>query len=484
MKINELNAGETVDVVLRHAEETSFSVEIHAESDALLQSSTHFEELLLIIGDKQWPVLADGTSQQALLEDIISQNRPRLCSVAQSIPVKGETEKLIVSIRSFSSLHILPQNETININLTDVNFEELRKHFIKKINLTNQQILDWLHEHLVIRNNEKSLIAISAGAATEFENLNASSFRIFGHKIAINIEKRDGAFWISKIIHSRSPRRGQPILLIQGIMGFVDASVVTQYQKTGVTELDYIVKQSAGSYLNIWNQYNRLERDILIERAREFGWLYYKEREPLPDGGWRLHVSSEHSRKLEQITLHEEVDFEIAQSLPDEFSELENDEEADVDEELGIKPLTQKMQPTLAVNCVAYDIDRSFIDVRPIFQDESDAPPRAGYLFISMSGDRVRLNRRQYAWNRISRSENPIPGLGLLLERSDKFVSRSFPKERINPKKLRFAFGTKPTEKQELAIDIAINTPDIAIIQGPPRHGKNSRNIGFKQVNS
>jgi energy-coupling factor transporter ATP-binding protein EcfA2 len=474
MRINELNVGEITEIMLRPVNDTSFSLEISPESDLLLQRSTFLDELVLSMGDDHWSVCADGTSQQALLENVFAQNRPQLCSIIKCIPDKGETEKVIISIRSFSSLHILPEDEEIKINLTDVNFEDIAKHFIKKVNLTNQNILDWLGDHLVVQNNRKTLIAVSAGIATGFQSINAASFRVFGNRISIYVERRDDAYWVSKIVNFRSYRQGQPVFLLQGKVSFVDASVATHHQKTGITELDYIVKQSAGSYLNIWNQYNKLEKSILIERAKDFGWLYYENRTPLPDGGWRLHFKPDQRKKLEKLTLYEEVDFEIAKNLPEEFigiDENEADEEAiAVEQFVGISP-TPRLQAT-AVNCVACYIDRSIVDVSPVFQDESESPPQSGYLFISMSGDRVRLNRRQYAWNRISSSENPIPGLGLLLERSDKFVSRFFPKEKIDQKELRRAFGTKPTDKQETAINIAINTPDIAIIQGPPGTGK------------
>jgi hypothetical protein len=128
---------------------------------------------------------------------------------------------------------------------------------------------------------------ISVASETK-SNLDTTAFRIYGQRIAIDVERQDDNYRISRLIQFHGNSGTQPILLVEGVFSFDDASVATQYHHSGMTELDNIVTQSE-SYLSIWREYNQLERKILIDRARQFGWIYYHNCTPLPDG-WRLYV--------------------------------------------------------------------------------------------------------------------------------------------------------------------------------------------------
>lgn len=87
-------------------------------------------------------------------------------------------------------------------------------------------------------------------------------------------------------------------------------------------------------------------------------------------------------------------------------------------------------------------------------------------------GDERQIARREDARKRIAEGKAANPALGLILEgqlteelgaystRKKIMPLSSFVKEKI--------FKYDPTETQKKAIDIALNTPDIAIIQGPP----------------
>ena len=80
------------------------------------------------------------------------------------------------------------------------------------------------------------------------------------------------------------------------------------------------------------------------------------------------------------------------------------------------------------------------------------------------------MGRRREAWERIRSCANPMPQLGLMIE------GRPVPERRgrhLKPvtRAVREVFAD-PTDRQRLALDIALNTPDIALIQGPPGTGK------------
>lgn len=463
MKVNEINVGDLYEILLCPDGSDTFNYQILDGQEARLTLANSLDEVILSIGENQWPVRGDTSVHNSLLIDILAQRLPFVCSVASTQPKGSITNKILLSIRQFTSRHILPSDEEIHIRLIDSDFDKLRKNFIRRTQLSNKQVLEWIEDHAILNIAGRSLIMISVGSETK-SNLDTAAFRIYGQRIAIDVERQDDYYRISRLIQFHGTRGTQPILLVEGVVSFDDASVATQYHHSGMTELDNIVTQSE-SYLSIWREYNQLERKILIDRARQFGWIYYHNCTPLPDG-WRLYVRSSDKTKLEQIDILEETDFEVSDSLPKEF-----DDEYSLDED-DEEVISNRDENGLAIHCNSIDSDRGFIDISTLDPEESKPPSKKGYLFTSMSGDRVRLRRRTYAWKRIREGRNPIPLLALLLERSEKYVSRSYPIQKVERKELRRAFGGDPTPKQTRAIEIALNTPDIALIQGPPGTGK------------
>ena len=110
------------------------------------------------------------------------------------------------------------------------------------------------------------------------------------------------------------------------------------------------------------------------------------------------------------------------------------------------------------------------LTLRPPPDQEDREPPSRGFIFLGLGGDEVRINRRRDAWERIRGCENPMPQLGMMLE------GQLVPERRgrlLDPvtKAVRDVFP-KPNDQQRLALDIALNTPDIALVQGPPGTGK------------
>ena len=90
-----------------------------------------------------------------------------------------------------------------------------------------------------------------------------------------------------------------------------------------------------------------------------------------------------------------------------------------------------------------------------------------------------RLDRREQARTKIESRQCPMPNLSAVLE--GKSVSAANRTKRDYPalsdSVIKEIFTKKgkyqpPTQKQEMAIAMALNTPDIALIQGPPGTGK------------
>lgn len=100
-----------------------------------------------------------------------------------------------------------------------------------------------------------------------------------------------------------------------------------------------------------------------------------------------------------------------------------------------------------------------------------------GYLQISISGAAVILQRRKEAIERIKSDRAAKKNIMQLIEGKSLSSSRTKKTYRVENfiKEIEAAFdGKRPNETQLEAIEIAINTPDFAIIQGPPGCGKTS----------
>ena len=192
----------------------------------------------------------------------------------------------------------------------------------------------------------------------------------------------------------------RPVLLVRGQFQFVDHTIAGQFRGTARSELDQIVS-SAESYLAIWREYNKLERRSIWRRAREFGWLTYHSRQRLADGSWRFRVKED--ERLEQcirsLEESESVALEAAVHPPLELSQAAelNGEEED----------TRNGKRIFAGECVAHDRQRLTIEIRlPIWNDEDrNPPPEKGVLFMSLGGDRTRLERRRKAQSLVASAE-------------------------------------------------------------------------------
>lgn len=469
MRPAEVQIGQITEVDLKPSE-ASFNTQLKEGDNASLRWFADTNEVFLSINGQTWIVIGNDERNQMLLVDLVSQGLARLCYVGGVIPKGQDTRRIILTLRSFEQSYSLSgEANTLSVGISDRIFDELRTRIIRKPRLSHEEIIGWLKERIIVDDGNKQYFIITAGATTQFDNTIAN-FRAYGKNVAIDISRTKDSLRIERVIRSWKPNLDRPVLLINGVLDFADISVVSHIINTGMTELDTIVKQSAGSYLSIWNEYNSLERQILVDRAKNFGWIHYTDCIDNPVG-WRLRVSGgERSRKLiDQLSNQEEIDLEVSQDLPSELKEN------DIEETNGDQPDTifiQDEKAGIPVSCVSVDTERNTIDIRPLNPDEVNRPTKKGFVYVSVSGDRFRLRRREFAWNRMRYLKTQIPGLGFLLERSDKFLARDYKKQKISMKELRDAFGCEPTNRQAEALRIALNTSDIALIQGPPGTGK------------
>ncbi|NOU32096.1 MAG: AAA family ATPase [Polyangiaceae bacterium] len=265
-----------------------------------------------------------------------------------------------------------------------------------------------------------------------------------------------------------APDERRPVVLVLGRVRFCDATVAGAFRGAARTQLDQLVEQ-AGSYLNIWKEYNKLERESVLRRARTLGWLRYSKRQLQGDGRWRFFVddTKQLEAALEVLRNAEDVDLEAAQNPPPELQQATDDAAKTADE----APARSQRSRIFVGAFSGAEPQRGAIELQPPNDSDDREPPDSGVLFLSVSGDRTRLKRREQAQSLIASAECPMPQLGLLLEGSAVPERRRKTEDALSVA-TREVFGGEPTARQIEALRVALNTPDIALIQGPPGTGK------------
>lgn len=263
-------------------------------------------------------------------------------------------------------------------------------------------------------------------------------------------------------------RKSPSMTLAQGKLTFKDSErVVSESVKKELALMS--------GYLDLWEQYTKLEGDFLLKKARNIGaFKINKASATINNNCFAVHVLglNEDSRKLLQngdfLMFTEDVPIYIADES------MTWNKYKDYISNLNAMKLPN--QKTVLRKLEKID-DNNFFHIK--FSNDNigtiDEIPD-GFVSMSIYGDISQINRREEARNLILNGESANPTLGLTIE--GKMIKGIYNKsnlKKINPLSSfvkEKIFKNEPTSTQLSAIDIALNTPDIAIIQGPPGTGK------------
>jgi hypothetical protein len=183
--------------------------------------------------------------------------------------------------------------------------------------------------------------------------------------------------------------------------------------------------------------------------------------------------------RLDRRTFRLHLEPDRGHAFLSRLSDYHTDLEASEDAPDGLKDGTLRIEDrvkgaTFSGSVAAVNVSACTIALRVPKEREFTPPPARGDVYLSLTGDRVRLGRQRKARQQIETLSTPMPQLGLLLE-GTPVRGPDVPARTIQPRELTaFAPYRDFTEKQEAAVRIALNTPDIALIQGPPGTGKTS----------
>lgn len=371
-----------------------------------------------------------------------SQDISELSRIAEneniSLIIKGVGSKAEIKSKLLTGVIIIP--DAIEIGINDIIVDDIDKRFYHQ--RANMNHADWLSEELVIKENDALSILIDNTPSD-------SGFRIFGKMIAVDVKKNsDDKFEIIRILKWNN--RFNPIFLLKGKIEIKDISQTGEAREEIELELGKI--NSTERYIKTWEKYQEKEKENSIKEIEKRGFLTVHQVKRTDENMYKLFFrKNENTINWLEIEVNSSVDLNIKQNFPDYTSYQSNNKER------TIVTLISKTEDFLLV--------RSENEIN--MSDSSNL-----YACLSLIGDERMNDRRSEALKKIKNNSTPMPTLSAVLEGVDY---KSIVRRRIKPLTINVKneFGKNgPNEMQELALDVAINSPDITIIQGPPGTGK------------
>lgn len=318
----------------------------------------------------------------------------------------------------------------------------------------------WLSDHFVIDEGSTQWLSVR-----RFSNAtDGGGFQLLGNGWRADIERQDsGALLVRRL--TRHVTKDAEFSLLVGSFTFVDqsvASVLISGSQRAI--LDAALRNNA-SYLELWKLYNDKEWEASLKQAEELSTLRFSACEAFEDGrenAWRLtprNISdlSEFRGRWKGLELSKNNQVDLSVDPPDWSEELSGDEGKESNKN------TPRGNIVFESSHIIFKPASNRKNVRPTMEE--------GWLSLSLAGSRIAGQRRLSAKQAIDTGRR-FPQLKWLLEGASVPSRR----QRTHDGLTRYAEesfkGGKPTDKQKDALYAAINTPDIAIIIGPPGTGK------------
>ncbi len=309
----------------------------------------------------------------------------------------------------------------------------------------------WCLEEFVIEGEPRRLAAVRHDSTTP------GDWQVIGRAWRADLQRDSlGKIHVRRI--ARSAQAVEAWSLIQGKISFVDDSDRAQLLSEAQQALLNQSIQSNGSYLELWKKYGEQEWQRSLSQAANLGVLPYRSREESTDegGAWRFHVDpaalNEFRHEWQFIEYDDSLALEAGQFAPD-WTDVHHTDLSQVD-------------------------NRRRFRGRPVFESKAlviesgqSAPPEEGYLYLSLAGDRTVQERRFKARANIESGQR-LPQLRYILQQVPVPVLRRAKHEALTAYARQCFKSGRPTSRQIDAIKVALDTPDIALIIGPPGTGK------------
>lgn len=355
--------------------------------------------------------------------------------------------------------------EQIHLDMTISVDEAVAEQLASKGEIPTAEVpsaVKWLIDRFISAGvSTASTVSLGQVFLGRFEKASDDGFVLFGAGWRGSVKRDKGALKLNSVTRLRGA--SGRLAMAVGQIGFEDASVNVRLQSTEQRALLDAALRDNGSYLRLWQEYGALEWEQARDCARELGSLHFNQAN-LIEGelwAWSLKVDPEQiksfSGRWKTLGLAGNTQVELGER------ELDLDTASEDPSTSGIGARRRPVRGVL-------QFERDSVVLIPSQDRRSERPPAKGYIYYSLSGDEVVQSRRIRAKQSINDGRR-LPQLSYLLEGVAPPSARRRQLVGLSAY-AKACFKGPPTERQKLALDVAINTPDIALIVGPPGTGK------------
>lgn len=351
-----------------------------------------------------------------------------------------------IQLRIFEEIVSLGQLSTLRIAITDEVIDRLTDK-------EQQNPLEALKEKFIYTDpkTKKTMIFVKG------YNKKNADFSILSRRNRLNVSKDSDSYISSGYArYDSSYADFDAVYLISGNIEFVDSTRDAKISDELNKNMEKI--RLSGKYFEIWDAYLNLERISMLQHAKATGVIKYKSvRSQATSNGYKYTFTLEDGQY---------ADFLKDEILDSHVEDIINSEKTTADNITSFR--TTKVgafSKIIGNECIVIDTDAPSIN---------NFIPAEGYLFTSLSGDKIRMQRCEIAKDRISNNRAEIDHLQEIIEDGALFhnqIGENIPitnKLKASPQLKNKTFN----QEQIQAIDNAINTPDISLILGPPGTGK------------
>ena len=366
--------------------------------------------------------------------------------------VDNDKAKTLVSIISFNKI---PQKSNLDVGVGDIgiSFREFKK------NIDDNYLLEVggtaYYVHGMHKNGSIEKMFSIIGTNNVKYDVILSRREECG--ALANREIANEQIWAIRKKESSYKRSDYNFELRELNLTFSDVSSVSAASEQNKLEMKNL---EVDSVLGRWDMFADAEFELSKEKCDKLGSIqysdYYHEESSY---NFNLNCGKEQLDILKTLYMEsgDGLEFEVYESL----------------ESVGAKKDATKKKTFVPIIKVLEIIGNRI----KCFYDRTFIIPPSGFLIVSNYGNQMIYDRRKAAVERIRDSMAAKPNIALLIEGKPLHEKKGKKKYSVNDfrKEIMSAFGGRmPNTSQQKAIEIAINTPDFAIIQGPPGCGKTS----------